>query len=257
MYDSSRLAASLMDAHRTGRLVAAPDAASAPPDYGSADAIQSQVAIGLDREIGGWKTAISPIGPIAGPIYEDLISRNNAERPAQAPPVTGIEIEFAFRLKPGMAGAAGATDAGDGIADILPAIDGLWVGIELVASRYEPGGEVPFTAFLADNMSNAGYVLGDPVDLARLRDFDRMTGRVAVDGAEVFSGPLIHGSGDPLAPLGACLRQRSPGFARRAPQAFITTGNLCGLLAVRAPRRVEAWIRMPDGGEFGVACRFA
>lgn len=249
-FDVSRFADMLIIAHQTGRQLYTPDKTRAPPDKDAAYAIQTEVAGRLGSEVAGWKAALTPQGPVAAPIFRRLVSADNTVRPAQSGRVTGIEIELAIRLKHGV--GQSMIDLHDE-SDLPEPAGELFVGMELIGGRFRDEISVPATAFLADNLGNAGYVLGEEIDRSQIADIGRSVCRVEIDGEVAFQGLAKHPNGDPLAPFRACLSNPPSKFVAFRAAQFVTTGSLCGLLPVTRPNKIEAMIL----GIGRVTCQFA
>ena len=241
-FDPTRLAAQLIDAHRTGRPCDPPSATDAPANHERAYEIQAKVAAGLGEEIAGWKAALTPHGPVMAPIFRRLVSASDSIRRTPSNSPTGIEIELAIWLRP---------DTIAGASDIADTAHELFIGIELIGGRFNLATEVPFTAFLADNLGNSGYVIGEQIFSRPAIEITDAPLRVVVDGRVMFEGPARHPNGDPLAPLKACsgLARGLGGFR---PGQFVTLGSICGVIDVNRPSRIEASI----SGWGGVACAF-
>lgn len=242
-FDPTPLAAQLIDAYRTGRPCEPPDPSDAPPNHEIAYEIQALVAAGLGEEIAGWKAAITPHGPAMAPIFRELVSANDSIRRMRSIPPTGIEIEFATWLPP---------DAIAGGLDMVDTARELFVGIELIGGRFNLATAVPFTAFLADNLGNSGYVVGEQINSRAAMDITNVTLSVVVDGRLMFEGPAKHPNGDPLATLKACSGLTAGDLGGFRLGQFVTLGSICGVIEVDRPSRIEASV----SGFGGVTCAF-
>lgn len=222
MTEPPSLASLLVAAHRDGSTIAAPPV---PDGIASAMAIQSAVVAGLVRRVGGWKVAVNPeAGPVAAPMMDHVVMESPARW--RFTPGIAIEVEVAVRL---------ARDIPVGTSDrsaFVAAIDSMSLGIEVVLPRVAAG--VPFPAYLADSLGNAGYV----IDQKRMawRDHDPATFALTVTsgGSSVFSAPCTFPLKDPLAPIIACATaENGTRVAYRAGE-IVTTGSICGLVLVPA-----------------------
>jgi 2-keto-4-pentenoate hydratase len=223
MTNTSSLTRLLVAAHRDGSTIAAPPV---PEGIAAAMAIQNAVVQGLGRGIGGWKVAVNPeAGPVAAPMMDHVV----LESPARwrFSPGIAIEVEVAVRL---------ARDIPVGTSDrsaILAAIESMSLGIEVVLPRVVAG--VPFPAYLADSLGNAGYV----IDSKRMawRDHDPATFALSVTsgGSSVFSGSCSFPLKDPLAPIIACATATNGTRVAYKAGEIVTTGSICGLVAVPGP----------------------
>lgn len=219
--ESSGFAAALARAHLEGGLVAA-TAEQAPVDAAGAYRVQAEVATALGERAVGWKVALTPHGPAAAPVLERCLSRSGDRGAPPATPLTAVEVEFAFVL-----------------GDAPDRIEAAYLGVELIGPRLASPEAAPFPAFLADNLGNAGYVLGEEVeDPHRLLARGAIC-RVAIDDRLAFEGPVRHPNGDPLAPIAPCFPVLNAHPLGYAPGQFVTTGSLCGVVAAPGSRRIE------------------
>jgi 2-keto-4-pentenoate hydratase len=213
-----------------------PAAASTPADHAAAMRIQRDVTRALGATVAGWKVGFSPEGvPVAGPLYASVV------RPGPARvslPDRGfiVEIELAFRLARDLPPKAYTRD------DILAAIDEALIGIELVAGRRGELPTVPYLAFLADNIGNAGYVTGASTRDFRALDLKALPLRFTVDGTLVQEGRGGHPQGDPVEPLRAYASQPNDELGGLRKGQLITTGSLTKPLRVDRAARIDASI---------------
>ncbi len=126
--------------------------------------------------------------------------------------------------------------------DILAAVDEALIGIELVAGRRGELPTVPYLAFLADNIGNAGYVTGASTRDFRALDLKALPMRFTVDGTLVQEGRGGHPQGDPVEPLRAYASQPSDALGGLRKGQLITTGSLTKPLRVDRAARIDASI---------------
>ena len=233
------IAQALADAHMLNQ--PAVDAAFQPPaDLAEAAEVQAAVARRLDAHVAGWKVGYTPDGtPVAGPIFDRFMKPSGAHFPLREASIWGVEPEIAFRL---------GVDLPRRIVqpytrqDILSAVDAVLVGIEVVASRIVDHKAAPFPLYLADNIGNAGYAFGSEIrhwhdlDLANLRTSLTINGNIVHDA--IGGHPTI----DPLKPLLDYANAQSDRLGGFRAGQIITTGSLCGLVAVDEPGEVMAAI---------------
>jgi 2-keto-4-pentenoate hydratase len=230
------LVAHLVAAHHTGHLV--PYAAAlVPHDVVAAYVAQSHVAETLGADIAGWKVGIRPDGaPMTAPIYADLVKASPAVwLLPQAGPLV-VEVELALRLGadlPARTRPYAREEVADAISEVL-------IGIELIHSRIGGSDDPPFFIALADNLGNAGYVIGDALRNFRALDLARLRCRMTVDGAIVHDKVGGHPQGDPYAPLIACLGQGMMGLGGFRAGQIVTTGSLITPLRPAGPMAVHA-----------------
>jgi 2-keto-4-pentenoate hydratase len=239
------LAAKLADAHRTGAAVNLTPHLE-PQDSRSAYMVQKAVARELVTRPAGWKFASTPHGSVAAPMLAHTIAANGEPWPNGPARVTGIELEIAMRL------TADVSPSNDWQA-IAERLEGPYLGIELIGSRYGRDHTVPFLAFLADNLGNAGYVLGDRT---RAQLFTRFSGgpcRIEVDGRLTFDGRAAHPSGNPIDLLRSCLADLRDTLPLLRAGQIITTGSVCGVVPVDFPRYVEGSLEGYGSVQFAVS----
>jgi 2-keto-4-pentenoate hydratase len=223
------LAQRLLDAHKSGaEVVGAPS----PANVAAAMAEQRALATALGAGVDGWKVAIHPeAGPIAAPLLSHLVRTSSASWP-YADGIL-IEIEIAVRLARDLPPMAYTRHA------IIDAIGSVSVGVELVRSRLAPG--APFLSFLADNLGNAGYVVGAATPWT---DFDPATLRcsLAIDGNRIQDAPCVHPQNDILAPLVAYAARPNDRLGGLKAGQIVTTGSLCGAIPLPRSGRLIAEI---------------
>ncbi len=221
----------LAAAHRDGTPVPYVDALL-PADLAAAYAVQPRVAEALGAKVGGWKVGIRPDGtPMTAPIYSHLVQASGA---TCALPPTGplvVEVELAFRLDDDLPPRTEPWTRDE----IVEAAGEVLVGIELIHWRFEGSEPPPFLAFLADNLGNAGYVIGEATRDFRGLDLARRRCRVSVDADLAHDAIGGHPQDDPWAPLIACLDQGLMGLGGFRAGQFITTGSL--IVPLRPARR--------------------
>jgi 2-keto-4-pentenoate hydratase len=216
------LVAHLVAAHRTGHLVPRADALP-PPGIVAAYEAQSRVAEALAADVAGWKVGVRPDGtPMAAPIYAHLVKASPATWLLPPAGQLVVEVELALRLAADLP-ARSRPYARDEVAD---SVGEVLIGIELLHSRIAGGDEPPFLVVLADNLGNAGYVLGDALRNFHALDLTRLRCRMTVDGALAHDKVGGHPQGDPHAPLIACLAQGMVGQGGFRAGQFVTTGSL-------------------------------
>src|SRR4051812_5757253 len=125
-------------------------------------------------------------------------------------------------------------------SDILNAIENLVLGIEVIGGRFDDAPNVPFLSFLADNLGNRAYIVGDRLPLSTLVEVDGLACRVMLDELSLYQGPARHPAGDPLLPLLAYANEQSDYLGGLRAGQIVTTGSLCGVLPVRAAGFVKA-----------------
>lgn len=158
---------------------------------------------------------------------------------ADGPPQrgSGIEVEIAFRLKTDLPPRPEAPYARH---EILEAVGGVLVGVEVIRSRLDDPSDVPFPLFLADNLGNGSYVAGAETGL--IEGLERARCTIGMDGAVIHDAPGGHPNGDPLTPLLAYASSQSDRLGGLRAGQIVTTGSLCGLIRWQSPGVLTARI---------------
>jgi 2-keto-4-pentenoate hydratase len=205
-----------------------------PTDYASAMRIQRDVTRALGATVAGWKVGFSPDGvAVAGPLYASVVRAGPASVSLHERGFI-VEIELAFRLARDLPGKSYTRD------EILAAIDDALIGIELIAGRRGEPPAVPYPAFLADNLGNAGYVTGASTRGFRALDLKALPMRFTVDGAVVQEGRGGHPQGDPVEPLRAYASRPNDQLGGLRKGQLITTGSLTKLFRIESTAQIEA-----------------
>lgn len=240
------LARSLAEAHRdpARKLVGA---AFAALDFDQAQELQALTRRLLGETCPVSKVAIDASGrAVAAPIYGSLTGPSGTTLDLPQRGWLGLEVEIAIRLSRAVTPAM----AESGVDAVRDAIESFHVGVEIVGSRFDDrltaGPNGPF----ADNMNSAGYVWS-PLPWTRGVEVNGLPITVTLDGETLWEGPSKLPFGDLLAPVLAYAR--SPlAFDALAAGKLVTTGTLCGLVALNQPGRVAARIADAAPVEFTV-----
>lgn len=237
------LAEELIRAHLTGAEL---DAGSLPEPSNPSIAMQVQAEVHerLARPIAGWKVAIGPERlPVAAPL---LSVYPNASMIAHSSKFT-VEVELAVFLRSDLPRrVAGSYER----SDILDAIDKVVLGIEVIGGRFANPADVPFLSFLADNLGNRAYVVGDTVSPAALSEINGLDCEVTLAGRSIFKAAASHPAKDPLLPLLAYANAQSDNLGGLKEGQVVTTGSLCGVLPIAVADLLEA--RVSEIGQVSV-----
>ena len=226
------LVAHLAAAHHTGHLVPFANAL-VPHDIVAAYATQAHVAATLSAEVGGWKVGIRPDGtPMTAPMYADLVKSSGATWLLPPAGQLVVEVELALRLAEDLPARTRAWTRDE----VAGAVGEVLVGIELIHSRIGGNDDPPFFMLLADNLGNAGYVIGAALRNFRSLDLARLRCRMTVDGIVAHDKVGGHPQNDPYAPLIACLGQGMMGLGGFRAGQVITTGSL--IVPLRPAKRM-------------------
>ncbi|MDH7799335.1 MULTISPECIES: fumarylacetoacetate hydrolase family protein [unclassified Beijerinckia] len=235
---SSPLADVLLAAHSSATQ-ARYGATLAPASAAEAYAVQVAVAQGLQAQASGWKVGFRPEGgAFAAPVLSSGVVRSGA-RWRLAPGIGGVKIEaeLAIRFGRDLPLRPGQPYTRD---DLLAAIDEIFVGIELVASRFSNVEEAPFDARVADNFNNGAYVIGGGTKTFSALDLSQIRCRLMVDGVVKNDRLGGHGDGDPLIPVVAWANVQADAFGGLRAGQFITTGTLNDPVPLNGPGKLEA-----------------
>jgi 2-keto-4-pentenoate hydratase len=229
----SALEDTLIAARRAGTRVSAQDL-TAPADLEAAMAAQARIFRAITSDVKGWKLGLRPEQlAVSGPMFPILESSNDKVPAMPWRPGMAIEVEVAVRLGEDLPRGAWSRE------DIKRAVASVHAGIEVIDSRLVEGGQSPFLIFLAEAMGNGGYVVG-PGIADRLADqFDGLTITIRADGEQIYSGSAVHPTKDPLLPLLAYARAPNDVLGGLKAGQIVTTGALCGVVAVPRPARIE------------------
>jgi 2-keto-4-pentenoate hydratase len=231
--ESEEIAAALVRARASGKGVLN-SALLVPANARSAMQIQALVQERLARPVGGWKVAMGPDKRAVGAPLLDVYS-DSAE--IGLFPNCTIEVELAVRLGRDLPKReTGAYDR----SDILDAIESLVLGIEVIGGRFDDAANVPFLSFLADNLGNRAYVLGDQLPLSTVDQIGGLACHVALDRVPLHYALASHPSGDPLLPLLAYANEQGDCLGGLKAGQIVTTGSLCGALPVRSAGFLKA-----------------
>jgi 2-keto-4-pentenoate hydratase len=227
MYATTQPLQPLVDAivgARVSHVPAEATAALEPATRPIAYATQHAVAAALGVHVAGWKVGMRPDGtPMAAPMFAGDIRGNGASWPLPAAGALIIEVEIALRLRSDLPPRPGRPYTRD---DIAAAVGEVLVGVEVLKSRFAGDGFPPFAIHLADNLGNAGYVIGEATrDFASL-DLARLRCRYSLDGVEVQDRIGGHPQDDPWAPVIACVNEAAVGLDGYCAGQVITTGSL-------------------------------
>ncbi|HXQ51463.1 MAG TPA: fumarylacetoacetate hydrolase family protein [Stellaceae bacterium] len=183
----------LVEARRTGRLVAGLEGDLLPRDDADAYQVQEAAMRLLGVTQAGWKIgAPNPTAvPVAAPLFAALVRPSPARFSATASSFRAVEAELALALGrdlPARAAPYGEDEAWDAIAAVH-------VAIELLDSRYADRRAMPPAALLADQQSNGGFCYG-PANPLAAADFLAARASLLFDGkvekSAVGGNPVGH-----------------------------------------------------------------
>lgn len=257
--ESAKAASKLLVGHwREGTVLESLPPSLRPTNREEGYLIQGQIEALSDMPLFGWKIAATSTagqkhigidGPIAGRLLSEMVHRDGDEIPFGANRMRVAEAEFAFRMGHDLPPRVDRYE----LAEVLDAVSGLYLAIEIPDSRYDDFVVVGGPQLIADNACAHRFVLGPQapgiwrqLDLASHRVVGRIAGRLEREG--VGSNVL----GDPRTALTWLANELSAIGVGLATGQTITTGTCLIPLDVNPGDLVSA-----DFGVLGrVACRF-
>jgi 2-keto-4-pentenoate hydratase len=244
--ENESIAAQLVHARLSGQHVSN-TAVPVSLNFASAMQVQALVQAQLARPVAGWKVATGPDNvPIAAPLF-DVYPAGSGIGLFQK---CTIEVELAVLLgKELPRREAGSYNR----SDIIDAIDSLVLGIEVIGGRFDSAAPVPFLSFLADNLGNRAYVVGERLPLSTLDQVGGLACHVMLDELSLHHAPAAHPAGDPLLPLLVYANAQSDYLGGLRAGQVVTTGSLCGVLPVHTAGLLKAHL----GNVGQVSVRFA
>ena len=219
----SPLAAQIAQARRS-RTPFAFEPALAVPNMAAAYRAQADVATALGARVAGWKVGFAPDGgaPWAAPILDCDMRESGGDH--VLPPGASVKIEAELGVRFGrdlpMRAAPYSRD------DILDAIAEMFVGIELIVSRFANVAEADFVSKVADSFSNGAYAIGAATAAFRGLDLSQLRCRLVVDGTVCNDRLGGHSDGDPLVPLVAWANAQADQLGGLRAGQFLTLGTL-------------------------------
>jgi 2-keto-4-pentenoate hydratase len=236
--DVDTIAATLIEARRSGNRIAALGAAEAPSSSDEAYAVQEAMLHRLGGVIGGWKAgAPSPEAePQAAPLLADWMQASPARFALRPNALRTVEAELAFSFARDLP----PRPEPYGEEEVWEAVAAMHVAIEILESSFVDRRRVPEFAPLADLQNNGGFCYGPPIP--DWRRFDVRTPRAVllIDGKEVRRAASGTPGGHPrrlLAWLANHAARRGHPLKRRD---IVTTGSHTGMYDAPAGAQVTA-----------------
>lgn len=228
-------ALALLEAHRSGTLLASLPEAGRPKSIAEGHAIQDDLLDLLGEPVAGYKTSgITPGEVMRGAVLRSRFFTSPAEIPVANVPLLGIESEIAFRLDRDL--PARDTDyTAEEVADAVTALP----AIEVVSSRFADYHGTPVLHRLSDSMSNGALVCGEPRTDWRRFDFTKIAVSLLMDGKSLAETVGGHSLGDPLLPLVALANEMRASRGLHAGQV-VMTGTFTGLLFAKPGATITA-----------------
>lgn len=206
---------------------------------------QSVAVKAIGKDVLGWKIAVNSEGiPIAAPLLDVITAGIDGVAIVSKVGATAVEIEICYVLRDDILPPKPGTSHDR--ASLLEKIESVHLGAELLSSRVDADGAVPFPLFLADRLGNNCFALG-PIVGGRLNAknavdiLDCHALSVTRDGELAFDGQPNHPLGDPLEPMLKYVNGRGLSSVRLKSGQVITTGSLCGVINVLGVRTIEVF----------------
>lgn len=246
-------AALLLDLWRKGARIAALPEACRPASRAEGYAVSAE----LERQTGdrrvGWKIAATSVagqrhigvdGPLAGPVLASRVLERGANVSLTTNGLRVAEAEFAFRLVAALPARATPYT----VDEVMSAVGGLHLAIEVPDSRYDDAAVVGAPQLIADCACASWLIVGPDVAADwRSLDLSRHAVRAVVNGEVVADGTGANVLGDPRIALTWIANElRALGGGLRAGE-IVTTGTCVVPVPVKPGDRIVA-----DFGVFGV-----
>ncbi|KUM28562.1 hypothetical protein AU467_34580 [Mesorhizobium loti] len=203
---------------------------------GDALAIQTELAQALAPSRAAWKVARLDDGDlISAPIVGNRLFESPGRLSQDIYGLGGIECELAFRIGHPLS----ATDKEWSRYNVLDAIDGVSVAVEICDSRWAVGFDTPRNAMLADLLANAALIVGPTETDWRSIAFEKINGRLIINGA--IQREAAGRAGADLVDLVVLLANdlRNRGHALKVGD-FIATGSYTGFHKASPGDRIVA-----------------
>lgn len=236
--DVDALAANLIEARRSGKRIAALDAAQAPSSAGDAYLVQNAILKRLGLAVAGWKVGAArpDAEPQAGPLLADRVAESPARFALLPNALRTVEAELAFGIGRDLPPRAEPY----GEAEVWGAVETMHVAIEVLESSFVDRRRVPQFAPLADLQNNGAFCFGPAI--ADWRGFDLRTPQaiLIINGQEVRRAAAGTPGGHPrrlLAWLANHAAKRGYPLKRHD---IVTTGSHTGMIDAPAGAEVTA-----------------
>ena len=214
----------LIEARRSGALLAELPVDCKPKNVEEAHAIQDAVNEGLGERIGGWKANAPPGEDMQrGAIFDRLIFTSPARIPARKAPMLGVEAEIAFQFLDDL-----PLRERDYSREEVARSIGAFAAIEIVDARIRNYDKVPLLDRIADNICNGAFVRGATVLDWRKLDIAKLRVRLEIGGKVIADKIGGHPIDDPLGPVVALVNHRRMRGGVKAGQV-VTTGSCTGI----------------------------
>lgn len=157
--------------------------------------------------------------------------------------MVGVEAELAFRFSYRLT----QKDKPYTPNEVLDAIDGVFVTIEVIESRFKDWDNAGELWQLADGLVSGGLVQGTGIEDWRSIKFEEQQVRVAVDGQTTRVAKASHPLADPTLILSKAVNHVIERDGELTQHSVITTGSWVGIVAVGPGGEVK--VTFPGIGE--------
>lgn len=223
----------LVAARREGRPRTRLPESCRPTDCAAAHAIQFRVTQLLDAPIGGWKCSVgNETREPAAPIHATAISRSSPCAVPTRNDLARIEPEIAFVLGHDLPPRATPYP----VEEVAAAIVETRLVLELLGSRIEAPGPLPFAESLADGLVNFGLHVGPVISGAPGRSLESFALTIATPSGTLLQRAAVHPDRHPLRPLVWLANWLATGTSiwrtGLARGQIVTTGSYAGAIEV-------------------------
>ena len=180
--------------------------------------------------VGGWKCCLPFDGNyVVAPLFSRTI-HHHSPCPIQLDQgVCKIEPEIAFRFKDSLPSGRKAYSE----QEVMDALEGAYMALELIQDRYHSYEEVPFLEHLADNLLNQGVFIGPELPLKKVLKASKIKFNITLDDSVQSDIKGKHPNQLPQTPLLWLVNYLNrSGQGIQAGQEVIT-GSYAGVLTVK------------------------
>lgn len=225
----------LIEARRTGKLLAGLPPSCRPQNIDDAHAIQDATVVALGETVAGWKVGAREDGKVVrGALLKSRVLKSGDGISTAQVPLLGIEAEVAFRFEQ----ALPPRDRPYTYEEVAAAVI-AFPAIEIVDSRYRELLDAPLLERVADFASNGAFVCGEAQPRWRDLDLKNLHASLAIDGSVVAQRTGGHPAGDPLLPAVELVNDLRLERGVRAGQ-LMTTGTCTGINFAKPGQRAKA-----------------
>lgn len=236
----------LLDARRTGRLIAALPPHCKPANAAEANQIIDEVSRQLAEPIAGWKITFlykPREKPFRCPLFASRVFPSPAKIPVALTPSLCIEPEITFRLLHDLPPRSKVYRPEE-VAEAVEACPSM----EVVDTRFDTTKQTirqrlnqrdTLVEAYADHITNGAFIVGAGVKNWRDIDFAAMRVAMRADGAPIVETIGGHAFVDPFLPVVVAANELRDGPGMKAGQ-IVATGSFSGFFPVQVGQAIEA-----------------